>query len=109
MSRGYKVNLYQVAWTHSAEEQLQLVLAYLAENWSEVQENKLIHMLETTIANIEKNPRLYPKVDNEYPLPVHKVNVLRFNSLYYSINDEKRQVVILAFFSNRQNPKSLKF
>ncbi len=61
--------------------------------------------LHKTLKLILQNPKLFQI--SEYK-NIRRVVLLRFNTLYYRINEENKVVEILSFFSNRQNPDNRK-
>lgn len=98
MRNGYKIH-----WTNNALNELEKTIDYLRENFSDKEIRKLVLKLENTIKLISLNPNIFPKSEFRN---VHKVVILKFNTLYYRINGGN--IEILSFFSNRQNPRNRK-
>ncbi|MDO5523824.1 MAG: type II toxin-antitoxin system RelE/ParE family toxin [Bacteroidia bacterium] len=98
MKSGYKIH-----WTAHALDELNQTIRYLEENFSDKEIQKLAQKIENTAKLISQNPRLFPKSDKKN---VHKVVILKFNTLYYRIKSD--YIEILSFFSNRQNPRKRK-
>lgn len=98
MKSGYKIH-----WTANALNELKYTLDYLEENFTKKEIKKLAAKIESTTSLISQNPFIFPKSENHL---VFKVVILKFNTLYYRINDN--HVEILSFFSNRQHPKKRK-
>ncbi len=103
--------MYSIQWTDHALDELQNCYLYLQENWTDKQITKLSQAIDETITQICQNPRLYPIaiLEKNYHLPVHKVTIQRYNTLYYAINEQSGELEVLSFFSNRQNPHKLQF
>ncbi|MBS9779673.1 MAG: type II toxin-antitoxin system RelE/ParE family toxin [Moraxellaceae bacterium] len=103
--------MYIIKWTDHALEELNQCYHYLQENWTDTQIKKLSENIDSVIMQLVENPRLYPKstLKLDYHLPIHKVTIQRYNTLYYSISDKNSEIEILSFFSNRQNPNKLQF
>ncbi|PKL86147.1 MAG: hypothetical protein CVV22_04460 [Ignavibacteriae bacterium HGW-Ignavibacteriae-1] len=95
-------NGFEILWTDNAIEELNLTYQYLESQWSEREIRKLSYLLDKTLQLISENPLMYPKAKND----VRKAVIAKFNSLYYIVQDEK--IIVLSFFSNRQNPEILK-
>ncbi len=106
---------YKVIWSPRAKDELQATYHFLESHWSQKHLKSLLQAMSQAISdvirNLQQNPKLYPvaNVGVDYPLAIHKVNIQRFNSLYYAIDEENLQINILSFFSNRQSPNKLQF
>ena len=95
-------NGYKVLWTEKALSELEEVSVYLKDNWPEIVTTNLKEAINLTISLIEDNPRIYPKSEKEI---VHRAIILKYNSLYYEINEDRKLVIILSFFNNHKNPR----
>ena len=89
---------YSIFWTENALNELSDTINYLENNFTEIEIKKLAKQIENTIELISRNPNVFPKSEFK---DIHKVVILKFNTLYYRTKDE--QVQILSFFSNRQS------
>lgn len=98
MRNGYKIH-----WTDNALDELAKSIRYIEGNFTDKEIRKLVLKLENTIELISPNPNIFPKSDF---INVHKVVILKLNTLYYRVNG--RNIEILSFFSNRQNPTKRK-
>ncbi len=97
-------NGYKILWTDNALRELEKIIEFLEENWTEKELRNLATNLEKTLSIISKNPHVFQKSDVQKD--IRRAVVLSLNSLYYRIL--KEDVEILSFFSNRQNPKKRK-
>jgi plasmid stabilization system protein ParE len=91
---------YKILWTDHALSELEKTFEYLENNFSNKELEKLSQKIESTVYLISQNPGLFSKSDVQ---GVYRVTILKFNTLYYRIQDES--IEILSFFSNRQNPQ----
>ena len=98
-------NGYKVVWTDHALDELRQTISYIEQNFSAREIQRLANKIESTLALIATQPAMFPESPSRKG--VRRAVILRFNSLYYRINN--RQIEILSFFSNRQNLKKLKF
>lgn len=96
---------YKVVWTDHALGGLRQTVSYLEENFSEREIKRLANKIESTLALIATHPAIFPESPRRKG--VRRVVILRLNSLYYRVND--RQIEIISFFSNRQDPKKSEF
>jgi len=101
MTSGYKV-----LWTDHALKELEETVEYLELNFSDVEIARLAKLIESTISNITQNPSMYP--ESSQAGGIRRAVVLRFNTLYYRLNFDNRQIEIVSFFSNRKDPDSQK-
>ena len=90
---------YKIFWTDNAVDELEKTIEYLQLNFSEKELKRLAQKIETTTELISQNPKLFPKSEKK---EVFRVTILKFNTMYYRINDDTIEIV--SFFSNRQNP-----
>lgn len=96
-------NGYKILWTDNALNELYKTITYLEENFSDKEIRKLSSKIENIIELKSINPYIFPRSDI---MGVYKVNILRYNTLYYRINTNN--VELLSFFSNRQSPDNLR-
>jgi len=96
---------YSVFWTDHALSELDLTIEYLESNFSDVEVARLARSIETTLADISRNPLMYPR--SEKSGGIRRAVVLRFNTLYYRVNSDDWSIEVLSFFSNRKDPDSL--
>lgn len=94
---------YNIRWTDHAIVELNQTIAYVEANFPEKALRKLAAELEKTLYLISQNPKLFPISDT---IKVRRVVVLKFNTLYYQ--EQGNSVVIISFFSNRQDTKRIK-
>lgn len=91
---------YEVIWTENAIKELHRTILYLEQNFTEEILSTLLFKLEYILVLIADNPTFFQKVEN---FDIYKVVILKFNTMYYSV--EGNTILILSFFSNRQNPE----
>lgn len=94
---------YKILWTDTALGELEKTIEYLESNFSKKELKRLSQKIESIVHLISQNPRLFSESDKK---GVYRVIILKFNTLYYRIQDDR--VEILSFFSNRQHPKRRK-
>jgi plasmid stabilization system protein ParE len=97
-------NGYNIFWTDFALKELENTIEYIEQNWSEKELKNLAEKLEETLNLISKNPDIFQV--SEFKKDVRRVVVLKFNTIYYRLNNN--QIEILSFFSNRQDPDKRK-
>ncbi|MBK8928012.1 MAG: type II toxin-antitoxin system RelE/ParE family toxin [Crocinitomicaceae bacterium] len=91
-----------VVWTNTAVIQRREILKYWIErNGTTLYAEKLIKLIAEQISVIHKNPYSFKSVN----YPDTHVSVLGHFSVFYKIT--KTNIIITAFWDNRQNPKKL--
>jgi plasmid stabilization system protein ParE len=92
-----------VLLTEIAEQDLEFITDYLAENWGiGVSETFLIHF-EKTCDNISLNPRMYRKIYHRGN--VRKCILTKQNTIYY--RERRNKIEILTIFDTRRNPDNI--
>jgi plasmid stabilization system protein ParE len=95
-------NISKVIWSQRAKTDLNSILNYFEENWTEKEIGKFFRKLDKQISIIQNQPKALPTTQ--------KNNVRRFvltsqTTIYYDIL--KDSVRIVALFDTRQSPKKL--
>ena len=91
-----------VNWTKTADLQFVGILEYwVKRNKSNLYSKKLVRLVSERTRQIAKNPFVYKTTDFK---DVRVASMANF-SIYYKITDE--QIIVSAFWDNRQDPKIL--
>lgn len=94
---------YEIVWSDHALNELTQTLEYLEQNFTEKELKKLSKEIKKSVNLISINPFIFS--DSEIR-NVRKVIIARYNTLYYRIKG--KDIEIISFFSNRQNPAKRK-
>ena len=97
-------NGYNIYWTDNALDELKETFEYLEKNWTEKELKKLSLEIERTTKLISQNPELFPISDKK---KIRKAVLKKLNTIYYRVQD-KDNIEILSFFSNRKHPDNNK-
>ncbi len=91
-----------VVWTETAAQQRRHILKYwVKRNGTTTYAEKLIKLTAKQIISIQNNPKLFKKAD----FPDTHVSAFGHFSIFYKFT--KEQLIITAFWDNRQDPKKL--
>jgi plasmid stabilization system protein ParE len=91
-----------VVWTRTADLQFVGILEYwIKRNKTNSYSKKLIQLVAERTKQIAKTPLIYKSTD----FKDIRVTSLGNFSIYYKVTDE--QIIISAFWDNRQDPKKL--
>jgi len=93
-----------VVFSKRSRNRLDKLLAYLGTEWSLKVKNEFIEKLDRCVLQISKHPDSCPESE-EFP-GLYKCVLTNQTTLYYRIQEKEIQVI--TFFDNRQDPKKLK-
>ena len=94
---------FEILWTDLALEELSETVGYLKREFSQKEIDNLGDEIERICSIISQNPNIFPHSDR---LQTRKAVILKFNTLYYRIMNDKIEIV--SFFLNRQSPDKMK-
>ncbi len=91
-----------VRWTETAaRERKEILKHWTKRNGSATFAKKLIRLVSRRIAMIQKHPESFKAVD----FPNTRESAMGHFSIFYQVRN--RQLIITAFWDNRQDPKKL--
>ena len=90
-----------VVFSKRSKNSLSKLLHYLEQEWSLKVKNEFIKKLDRCVLQISKHPESCP-VSKDFS-GLYKCVVTKQTTLYYRIKEKEIQVI--AFFDNRQDPK----
>jgi plasmid stabilization system protein ParE len=92
----------KIVWTETAAKQRRLILEYwVNRNQSNRYSLKLLQLSDEKTQRIADNPLLYKRAD----FPQTHVAAMGHYSIFYRVT--QTDVIITAFWDNRQDPKKL--
>ena len=94
---------FEILWTDLALEELSETVEYLEREFSQKEIDILGDEIERITSITSQNPNIFPNSDR---LQTRKAVILKFNTLYYRIMNDKIEIV--SFFLNRQSPDKMK-
>nr|NQU88883.1 type II toxin-antitoxin system RelE/ParE family toxin [Bacteroidota bacterium] len=94
-----------VFWTPTARLTYLEILEYLERDWTFNEIKNFILEVDDVIEKISRNPYMFPPSRKEKS--IRKGFVTSHNSLYYRINEDTKDIELLTFWDNRQDPKKL--
>jgi plasmid stabilization system protein ParE len=96
---------FQITWTDNAQEDLQQILDYLAENWSEKDADNFLKKLFLRIDILSKSSLIGKKSDKLSS--VRRIVITKHNSLFYTVEGDN--IIIQDIFDTRQDPAKSPF
>jgi len=91
-----------VNWTPTARETFFIILEYLDQTWTKREVQKFIEEVQKVLSQIEDNPEMFP-VSKEIR-NLRKGFITKHTSFYYRIKLEKKELELITFWDNRQDP-----
>jgi len=97
----------KIVWTFTAKRTFFKILDYLTENWTNREIEKFSHETKTALDLIKENPYMFNS--SRKKSSVRKGYINELISLFYRVQPRKKEIQLLRFWDNRQNPKKIKY
>jgi plasmid stabilization system protein ParE len=95
----------KLSWTPTAINTYFKVLDYLEENWTKKEVQNYGDKVEKVLSRISENPEMFEA--SKKKKNIRKGFITSYNALYYRVKPNKKELELLTFWDNRQNPKKL--
>lgn len=96
----------KIRWSPEAEVTFAAIINNLEEEWTEKEVRNFVAKTNKVIERIDRNPKLFIAFGKE---EVRRAVITKQNSLFYWIDNQNEQIILLAFWDNRKDPYSLSF
>jgi plasmid stabilization system protein ParE len=94
-----------IRWSPKADEDLEKILDYLADEWEEAVSLKFLDLIDILLNQIAISPRQFPLINKS--LNIRKCVLTKHNTLFYR---NKRTVIeVVRIYDTRQDPEKLQF
>ena len=93
-----------IIWSPRALDNFHEVISYLSKNWSAKVVRNFVSRTEKVIELISEHPEIFKQLTDRNP--VREALITKHNLLLYQI--QEAQVLLLAVFDTRQNPRKKK-
>lgn len=98
---------FKIVWTQKALSSFQQRIDYLEIHWTDKETKVFVKRVNTVLTTIAESPLLFKssfKLKN-----VHKGLIIKQVSLIYRVKIRKKEIELLLFLDNRQNPDKTNF
>jgi len=95
----------KISWTPTAIKTYFKVLDHLEEVWTKKEVQNFADEVEKVLNQIAENPEMFEA--SRKKKNIRKGYITRHNSLYYRIKPIKKELELLTFWDNRQDPEKL--
>jgi len=94
-----------IVWTSMARHTYFKVLDHLEKAWTEKEIQNFINEVDSLLDQIKQNPEMFE--ESRKKKNVRKGFVSKHNTLYYRVRPRKKELQLLLFWDNRQDPEKL--
>ena len=95
----------KINWTPTARQTYFNILDYLEEAWTEREIQSFINQVDKLLIRIAGNPEMFQESRNKKN--IRKGFITKHNTLYYRVKPRKKELELLTFWDNRQDPEKL--
>jgi len=93
----------EIIWSTKAEDDFELNILYLLENWSIDIVQDFTSQTEKVLNILLLNPKAFQE---NKKMNCHAALITKHVTLFYQV--KKNQIILLRFWNNYQNPRNLK-
>lgn len=97
----------KISWTPKARRTYFEVLEHLEKAWTEREIQNFINEVDHLLEQIKKNPEMFE--ESRKKKNVRKGFVTKQNTLYYRVRPRKKELQLIVFWDNRQDPGKLPY
>jgi len=94
-----------ISWTPRARHTYFKILEHLEKAWSVREIQNFINEVDDLLEQIKQNPEMFE--ESRRKKYVRKGFVTKHNTLYYRVRPKKKELQLLLFWDNRQDPSKL--
>ena len=96
-----------IKWANEAKQTFDKNITYLVEEWTEKEIKNFVKQTNYIISRISAHPEMY-SASRKNP-KIRKAAINKYITLYYRYYTTKKEVMLLTFWHNKQDPKKLKY
>jgi len=96
-----------IKWANEAKQTFDKNINYLLEEWTEKEIKNFVKQTNYIVSRIAVQPGMYP-ASRKNP-KIRKAAINKHIVLYYRYYATKKEVILLTFWHNKQDPKKLKY
>jgi len=96
----------KVIWTPKALQSYFKIFNFLNERWTKKEVENFVNQTDKIIEQIAENPKMFVATGKRKN--VRKGFVNNLVTLFYKVYPRKKEIELLRFYDNRQDPKRMK-
>ena len=97
----------EILWTPTAEKSFKKIVNYLEKNWTEREVGNFVNETVDLLSNIQRQPEMCRPSLKRKNVRIGTMN--KHTQIVYHYQPRKKELVILLFWSPRQNPAKFKY
>jgi len=97
----------KISWTPTARKTHFNVLHHLEKDWTEREIQNFIIHVDNLLDQIKQNPGMFE--ESRKKKNIRKGFITKHNTLYYRVKPRKKELQLLLFWDNRQDPGKLAY
>ncbi len=95
----------KISWTPTARKTYFNILDYLDQAWTKREVLNFVDEVEKVLSQIKENPDMFEA--SRKKKNIRKGYITSHNSLYYRVKPRNKELELLTFWDNRQDPEKL--
>ena len=96
-----------ISWTPIARRSYFKILDHLEAAWTEKEIQNFINEVNDLLEQIRQNPEMFQQ--SRKRKNIRKGLVTKHNTLYYRVRSRRKELQLLLFWDNRQDPDKLPY
>ena len=96
-----------IKWANEAKKTFDKNISYLKEEWTEREIKNFVKQTNYIISRIAAYPEMYPASRKNSKIRMGAIN--KHITLYYRYYSSKKEIILLTFWHNKQDPKKLNY
>jgi plasmid stabilization system protein ParE len=96
---------YTIRWTDRAKQDVQNIIDFILVHWESAIVSNFLDLIDVKIGFILKNP--YQNMISKHYTNSRKIIIHTHITLFYTIDEDLNEVILLSFFDTRQNPNKI--
>lgn len=97
----------EILWTPTAQKSFKKIVDYLEANWTEREVVKFVDETVYLLANIKRQPTMCRPSLKRRNVRIGTIN--KHTQLVYHYQPRKKQIIVLLFWSPKENPARFKY
>jgi plasmid stabilization system protein ParE len=97
----------EILWTNAAQKSFKKIVDYLEKNWTEKEVRNFVNETYHLLSNLARQPEMCRPSLKRRNVRIGTIN--KHTQIIYHYQPQKRQIVVLLFWSQKENPAKFKY
>ena len=94
-----------IKWSDEAKRTFNQNISYLLEEWTDREIKNFVKQTNNILSRLTAQPEMYPA--SLKSSKIRKATINKYIILFYRFYPSKKEIMLLTFWHNRQDPKKL--